>query len=381
MSSRSVTALLSLALSALVTWPLRGQDAGEALIRRLNAAHRGQWFTTLTFVQHTTFGGTARPAETWYESMRRPGLLRLDVERDGRMISRTIFRHDSVYATGPNGNTVARPQVHDLLVLLHDLHVGDADVIVRTLRQVGYDLSRAVRAQWRDRPVTIVGVSSVADSASRQFWVDDTSELVVRVRERTSDGSFRDIHVGAVAPVARGSVEQEVEMFSNGRLTLREDYQDVHTDVDLPAAVFDPAVTALPGWVQATRVQRSDFAARVARTADSLRAIAAPAGGFAAAPVAVGDAARVAMVLRIDDGRWIPPHTHNLPKHLMVLQGTLLVGHGERLATTGLHEVGSGGTTRMSPQTAHYEGARGLTLVLLEAGAGFTTTWVGSGAR
>lgn len=146
-------------------------------------------------------------------------------------------------------------------------------------------------------------------------------------------------------------------------------------------SVFDPAATGLPTWVQRTRAERIDFMARVARTADSLRGISAPETGFAAAPVATGDPSRIAMVLRIDDGRWIPPHTHNIPKQLKVLAGTLLVGHGERVDTAGLHQVATGGTTRMPAQTPHYEGARGQALVLLEAGAGFTTTWVRPGAR
>ncbi len=288
-----------LVLGLLPAFPVHAQDAGEALLRRIAAAHRDQWFTTLTFVQHTTFPGTSRPAETWYESMVRPGFLRLDVERDGRMVSRTIFRNDSVYATGANGNTVARPQVHDLLVLLHDLHVGDPDAVVRKLRHAGYDLARTTETRWRDRPVTIVGATSARDSAAKQFWVDDAAAMVVRVRERTADGSFRDIQVGKLTQVARGWVEREVQMFSNAKLTLVEDYRDVRTDVEIPASVFDPAGTALPDWVVRARGSGapSALAARAARVADSLRA-------------------------------------------------------------------------------AHFEGARGMTLILLEAGAGFTTTWI-----
>ena len=82
------------------------------------------------------------------------------------------------------------------------------------------------------------------------------------------------------------------------------------------------------------------------------------------------------MVLRIDDGRWIPPHVHNVAKSLRVVDGTLLVGHGDRIATAGLRRVAAGDSTTMDADHAHFEGSVGRTLVVLTAASTLTTTWV-----
>lgn len=37
------------------------------------------------------------------------------------------------------------------------------------------------------------------------------------------------------------------------------------------------------------------------------------------------------MMLKLDDGGWIPPHFHNVDKRLMVVRGQLLMGRGETI--------------------------------------------------
>ncbi len=112
---------------------------------------------------------------------------------------------------------------------------------------------------------------------------------------------------------------------------------------------------------------------------DSLRRMRAPADGWTALAVPTSETGRIRMVLRIDDGRWIPPHTHNLSKRLTVLEGTLLVGHGEHITPGGAarERLTAGATTEMPARVVHFEGAEGRALVLLDAAAGLTTTWVG----
>ncbi len=114
---------------------------------------------------------------------------------------------------------------------------------------------------------------------------------------------------------------------------------------------------------------------RLSHVLDSLRTSAAPASGFAAVTIP-GAPGTTTMVLRIDDGRWIPPHTHNVPKSLRVVDGTLLVGHGARIDTAGLGRVVAGDSTTMDANHAHFEGSVGRTLVVLRAASPFTTTWV-----
>jgi len=137
---------------------------------------------------------------------------------------------------------------------------------------------------------------------------------------------------------------------------------------------FAPAVLAL---LLALTPQRAIAQAndRLSHVLDSLRTSAAPASGFAALTIP-GAPGTTTMVLRIDEGRWIPPHIHNVPKVLRVVDGTLLVGHGERIDTTALRRVAAGDTATMAANHAHFEGAAGRVLVVLTATAPFTTTWV-----
>jgi quercetin dioxygenase-like cupin family protein len=71
------------------------------------------------------------------------------------------------------------------------------------------------------------------------------------------------------------------------------------------------------------------------------------------------------MMLRLADGAWIPPHTHNVPKRLLVVSGTLLVGHGEALDSAHAEPLMAGSFLLMPADHAHYEGGRGRTVVAL----------------
>ncbi len=101
-------------------------------------------------------------------------------------------------------------------------------------------------------------------------------------------------------------------------------------------------------------------------------------GGLATA-IAEGDPSKpgpFTMMLKLRDGGWIQPHFHNVAKRLVVISGTLLMGHGDTLdaaATTALH---AGGIAVMPADTHHYEGGRGETIVALIANGPFTTTMV-----
>lgn len=101
-------------------------------------------------------------------------------------------------------------------------------------------------------------------------------------------------------------------------------------------------------------------------------------GGLATA-IAEGDPTKAGpftMMLKLRDGGWIAPHFHNVDKRLVVITGTLLMGHGDTLdeaATTALH---AGGIAVMPAGTHHYEGGRGETIVALIANGPFTTTMI-----
>lgn len=222
---------------------------GEALLRLINAEHRGSWWRTLIFEQRSTWPGTpGRPEELWYETMERPGRLRLDFVRHDSAVGGMLFRSDSVYQFGPGRATIGAPMTHALLVLLHDLHVDDPDVVVAKLRGEGFDLDATGSTTWNGMPITVVGAAA-GDSTKPQFWVDTDRMVVVRVMQPGRNGAVSDTRITAFSKVGPGWVERRIEFWRGGALQMLEEYTWIKTDVELAASVFDPAATEWPAWV------------------------------------------------------------------------------------------------------------------------------------
>ncbi len=229
--------------------------SGERLLREINQAHRDSWFRSLTFVQRTRFHGASPREETWYESMSRPGRLRIDIERDGTIVGRMLFRSDSLYQWTVGRPAVARPLIHELLLLLHDLHVGDIDRVLAGLRARGFDLSKTSTGTWEGRSVTIVGATA-EDSTSRQFWVDAERGVVVRVVSTGANGARTDTRIGEYERTESGYLERRIRFFSDGRETMDEEYTSVLVGARLDEGIFLPNHEALPAWVVRYRAGR-----------------------------------------------------------------------------------------------------------------------------
>jgi hypothetical protein len=241
-----------MALTALLVLcpALAPAQDGEALLRQVNSAHRGAWWTTLTFVQRSTWPGTNRPEETWYETMDRPGKLRIDIERHDSMVGGLLFRNDSIYQWGVGGAPKGRPGplVHPLMVLLHDIHSGPIDASITKLRGLGFDLSRTSTASWEGKSVAVVGAAT-GDTTASQFWVDPERLVVVRIIQVNANGDRSDIHIGKFSEGGPGLVEREINFFTNGAQGMKEEYVWIKAGVTLDPAVFTPGNTATPAWV------------------------------------------------------------------------------------------------------------------------------------
>lgn len=85
---------------------------------------------------------------------------------------------------------------------------------------------------------------------------------------------------------------------------------------------------------------------------------------------------RFTMMLRLQDGAWLPPHWHNVDKALTVVSGTLLLGEGDRLDPAISRRHGPGSVIVVPAQHRHFEGGAGLTVVALTAVGPFRTVMV-----
>ena len=80
--------------------------------------------------------------------------------------------------------------------------------------------------------------------------------------------------------------------------------------------------------------------------------------------------------LRFPSGYRIAPHTHPTDEHVTVIEGTFLVGMGEKFVTNGMLALGPGGFVTAPANEAHYATARGTTVVQVHAIGPFALTYV-----
>jgi len=222
---------------------------GKALIEAMYQRYRGKWYRSMTFVQTTEFLKPAPRTETWYEAMRVPGMLRIDIAPldSGNTI---LFRNDTLYRFQQANLRATRPLVHPLMVLGFDVYADPPAKTLERLSGLGFDLSRIHETTWQDRPTYVVGAEP-GDVTSAQFWIDRERLVFVRMLQPAPDGSgaVAETQFNRYQKLGKGWVAVEVIFNLNGETTLRETYADVQGDVKLPDGLFEPARYGKPGWI------------------------------------------------------------------------------------------------------------------------------------
>lgn len=211
------------------------------LVERMHRAYAGRWFRTLVFTQATRFtnrDGTTRE-QTWYEAMRVPSTLRIDVAplHDGNGM---LFTADSTYrvAAGTLVRATARP--NPFLPFVAAPYTQPPAVTLAQVAREGFDTTRMHASEWRGRPAYVVGALA-GDSASPQFWVDRDRLVVVRLLPPAQGGERMDIHLDGWQRFGASWISTEIDIRAGGRSVQHEAYSDVAVDVELDPALFDPA--------------------------------------------------------------------------------------------------------------------------------------------
>lgn len=222
---------------------------GKALLQAMHARYHGKWYTSMTFVQTTLFLKPTPRTETWYEAMRVPGLLRIDIAPvdSGNTL---LFRADSLYQFRQSALRAGRSFVHPLMVLGFDVYADQPERTGEKLAGLGFDLSRIHEAEWQGRPAYVVGAAK-GDTTTAQFWIDQERLVFVRMLQPAPNGSgIAETLFNKYQPLGKGWIAVEVLFSLNGELTLKESYADVKADVALPDGLFDPKAYGKPAWVQ-----------------------------------------------------------------------------------------------------------------------------------
>ncbi len=130
-----------------------------------------------------------------------------------------------------------------------------------------------------------------------------------------------------------------------------------------------------------TARQAQDTHAHAALTPASLRWAAGPPSLPAGAQAAVleGDASKpgaFTLRLKLPDGYKIPPHFHPAVEHITVLQGTFVMGRGEKFDQSAGQELTTGSFGMMPIGTRHFAWTKGETIVQLHGTGPWGITYV-----
>lgn len=142
------------------------------------------------------------------------------------------------------------------------------------------------------------------------------------------------------------------------------------------------ALVASLGWAWSARADKDDgHKEHVIITPDKITWKANPAlPPNAQAAVLSGDPSKAgalyALRVKMPDGFKVPPHWHPVDENVTVLQGTLMIGTGDKFDASKLKEVPAGSYMVMPKETRHFAQAKGETVLQLNGIGPFEINYV-----
>jgi hypothetical protein len=218
-------------------------DDGDDVIAAMRARYDGKWYRTLTFTQKTSrllADGTWR-VDAWYEAMKLPGQLRIDFDPISAG-NGVLYAKDSAFTIRNGRPLPGQRSINPLLLLGFDIYFNSAERTAALLRREGYDLTRVHADVFQGRPMIVVGVRQKSDSLHKQFWIDAERLYFVRTLGPAPTDLTKVQDVRFVNYQRRGDawIAPRVEIHTGGKLVFFEDYSDIHTNLSLDDALFDP---------------------------------------------------------------------------------------------------------------------------------------------
>ena len=86
------------------------------------------------------------------------------------------------------------------------------------------------------------------------------------------------------------------------------------------------------------------------------------------------------MRIKMSDCARVAPHWHPGDENITVLQGTLLLGVGQKFDKAALHELPAGSYALMPKRTAHFGSGKGETIVQVNGVGPFKVVWLNPAA-
>ena len=215
--------------------------SGEAVIGAMHQRYADTWYETVAFTETTQRRTPADTmvTETWKEALLIPGHLRIDIEGSNPKVS-YICRGDSFFVV--HGDSVTRLKQRNLLELMgFDVYRQPVQETLDVLQAQHFALASVRSDMWEGRQVYVIGAAK-GDLHSRQLWIDQDRLLFVRLLEPNAKDSAQtdEYRFDNYKLEPHGWLSETVIGTTNGKVTLKEEYANVHINARLDPAMFVP---------------------------------------------------------------------------------------------------------------------------------------------
>jgi hypothetical protein len=236
---------LWLAIAVVCTAPLLGQStptSGDQIIRAMHDRYAKTWYRTLTFSQKTIIHRSpdSTVTETWNEMALLPGRLRIDLLRATGTLE-ALYAGDSLFIWRGDSVLARRQSRNIFMIMGFDVYTQPVETTLAVLASERYMMTPVREDTWMGKPVYVIGAAA-GDLRSRQLWIEKDRLLFVRaiqpdLRDTTQVGDYRFENY---VRVKGGWIAETVETLANGKVTQREEYFDVKTNVPVDSSRFVP---------------------------------------------------------------------------------------------------------------------------------------------
>ncbi len=232
--------ILVLSLLIIGMFSCNQPDSGKDMILLMQLKSDAYGFESIRFSQYYDMSGKTQTI--WQEFYEAPGNLRItfDSLNSGEGM---LFRNDSLYYYRSDSLAMARPQVHDLLLLAYDVYNVPAFEVFEKLEAMNYKLNYFSDSIINGREMYVAGLA--LDTENNSYFVIDKDSLLLRKIYRNQNGRESVILAEDYANINGRPLATKFCFYRNGKLEAEERYFNIEMDVDINPDVFDPKKTKL----------------------------------------------------------------------------------------------------------------------------------------
>lgn len=236
------------ALFALTVSSCSKIPTGEKTIHAMYGKWNGKWPQTMAFEQNVYYyrNDSLVKEEIWQEILHCPGNLhiRFNGFDSGNGM---IFRNDSIFYFSIGKLTRSEKRIHHLLLLAFDVYFLQPSETSTKLKELGFNLSETTTATLQDREMIVVGISTLADTTSSQFWVDK-EHLYLRKVILNYSGKISEVLLDNYIILENNPVAKEITFKNNHKVTMVEKYFNISFPNNVDRKVFESENFKNAGW-------------------------------------------------------------------------------------------------------------------------------------